>query len=182
MLLRRILFILPPLIFLVMLGIFGWQLLQDKDPRDLPSALLQKPAPGFDLPPVPGASTPGFSDADLKDGGIKLVNVFASWCVPCRAEHEVITKLAKEYGLPVYGINWKDKAPDASAWLSDLGNPFTAVGYDHDGRVGIDWGVGGVPESYIVDGQGVIRFKQSGPIYPKDIEEKILPVLKELKG
>ena len=118
----------------------------------LPSALIDQPAPEFALPPLAGGGEPGFSSADLH-GKVSLVNVFASWCAPCRAEHQVLNALAQSKRVPIYGINYKDKPEAARAWIAELGNPYTRIGAD-DGRVGIEWGVYGVPETFVVDRAG----------------------------
>ena len=149
------------------------------DPRVLPTALLDKPAPAFVLPPLREGG-PGLAKADL-EGQVSLVNVFASWCVPCRAEHPLLMRLAQEKIVPIYGINWKDKREDATAWLDRLGNPYSRIGYDGDGRVGIDWGVYGVPETYIIDRQGRIRHRHVGPLVPETLEKEILPKIRELQ-
>ena len=180
--LRKLLFILPSVIFLGVIAFSLWGLLSDRDPSAVPSALVNKPLPEFDLPPVEGMTGPGLSSAELADGEVKVINIFASWCIPCRAEHELITKLAEEYGVPVYGINYKDKPADARLWLAELGNPYRSIGADREGRVAIDFGVSGVPESYLIDGEGVIRFQQIGPIVGPDLEDKILPILEEIGG
>ncbi|WP_372397854.1 DsbE family thiol:disulfide interchange protein [Azospirillum sp. HJ39] len=177
---RRLLYLLP---FLLFIGVgIAFYLGFQRDPRDIPSALIDKPAPTFDLPPIQGqpAATSGLSSAKLT-GEVTLVNVFASWCIPCKAEHPVITRLSREQGVTVFGINYKDKPEDALTWLSRNGNPYAAVGADLDGRVSIDWGVYGVPESYLIDRQGRIRFKHVGPLTPQVVEEQILPMVKHLR-
>ena len=179
---RKLLFVLPGLIFLGVIAFSLWGLLSERDPSAVPSALIDKPLPEFDLPPVEGLESAGLASADLADGQVKAINVFASWCVPCRAEHPVIEALAKDFDLPVYGLNYKDKPADARLWLAELGNPYRAIGADAKGRVAIDFGVSGVPETYIVDGEGVIRYQHIGPITPPDLELKIAPILEELRG
>lgn len=148
-----------------------------RDPREVPSPLIGRPVPAFSLPPVLGR-TEGLSDKDLK-GGVSVVNVFASWCVPCRQEHPLIQRLAKE--VPVHGLNYKDRPEDAARWLDELGDPYTRTGADIDGRVSIDWGVYGVPETFVIDRDGRIAYKQIGPIPPLVLEEKILPMIRELQ-
>lgn len=174
--LRRVLFLLPVLIF-VGVGI-GLAVGLTRDPGTLPSALIDHPAPTFTLPPVAGRAGPGFSSADL-EGRVSLVNVFASWCVPCRIEHPVLLELAHE-GVPIYGINYKDPAEKAAGWLAELGDPYQAIGADQDGRVAIDWGVYGVPETFVIDAKGRIRHRHAGPLQPRDIEQTIKPLLAEL--
>jgi cytochrome c biogenesis protein CcmG/thiol:disulfide interchange protein DsbE len=176
----RLPYLLPLGLFLVLAVYFAVGL--TKDPKIIPSALIDKPAPEFTLPPVAGGSTPGFATADLKKGEVSVVNVFASWCVPCRAEHPEINKLAKMGIVPVYGLNYKDTPEAARAWLNQLGDSYTATGADISGRVGIDWGVYGVPETFIVDGSGRIRFKHVGPIVGDKLEKEILPLIRQLQG
>ncbi len=171
------LYLLPVAIFAVVALALAWGL--SRDASVLPSALLDKPVPEFELPPIPGRDNHGFSRQDL-GGRPMLVNVWASWCVPCRAEHPLVTRLARE-GFPVHGINYKDRPEDARAWLAELGDPYTYIGSDRDGRVAIEWGVYGVPETFVVDARGVIVFKQVGQLTPRVIEEKILPLLRELE-
>jgi cytochrome c biogenesis protein CcmG/thiol:disulfide interchange protein DsbE len=153
-----------------------------KNPAELPSAMVGKPVPEFDLPPVSGLEdkTPGLSAADLK-GKPALVNFFASWCIPCKAEHPLLLRLKESGVAPVYGVNYKDKPEDALRWLNDLGNPYMRIGDDSNGRVGIDWGVYGVPETYVVDASGKILYRYAGPLTSRDLEETILPLLKGQK-
>lgn len=172
-------------LFLVPLGLFAALLLYfaaglSHDPKLIPSVLIDKPAPDFALPPLPG-HTQGLATADLKGGEVQLVNVFASWCVPCRIEHPLISALAAQ-GLAVRGLNYKDKPEDALEWLRRNGDPYRSIGADRDGRVGIDWGVYGVPETFVVDGQGRIRYKHVGPLTPEDLDGKILPMIESLRA
>ncbi|HAD85847.1 MAG TPA: DsbE family thiol:disulfide interchange protein [Rhodospirillaceae bacterium] len=176
----RLMYLLPLVLFAVLAVYFAVGL--TKDPKIIPSALIDKPAPTFDLPTIPGRKGDGFSTADLKKGQVSVVNVFASWCVPCRAEHPYINKLAEMGIVPVYGLNYKDTPDAALNWLSNLGDNYTAVGADISGRVGIDWGVYGVPETFIVDGKGRIRYKQTGPIVGDMLETKILPLIRAIQG
>ncbi len=149
------------------------------NPREVPSPLIGKPAPAFSLPLLadPGKS---LSPADLR-GKVWLLNVWASWCVSCRQEHEVLLDLARRGEAPVYGLDYKDQPGDAQAWLARLGNPYAAVVVDIDGRTGIDYGVYGVPETYVIDKNGVIRHKHTGPLDRKSVEGKILPLVRELQ-
>lgn len=168
---RRWLFLLPVLVFAALAGVFAARLLSGDDPQTLPSALLDKPVPAFDLPPI--AARPadsGLASADLEGGGVKLVNVFASWCVPCRIEHPVLTALAEEEGITVHGINYKDDPNDVATWLDELGDPFARVGVDDSGRTAIEWGVYGVPETFVVDNEGRIIYRHVGPVQPRDLE------------
>jgi len=144
------------------------------DSNVLPSALIDQPAPDFALPPLQGAER-GFASADLQ-GHVSLVNVFASWCTPCRAEHAVLNVLAQSKRVPIFGIDYKEKHDVALAWIGELGNPYTRIGAD-DGRVGIDWGVYGVPETFVVDRNGRIRYKHVGPLTQADVERTILPLV-----
>jgi cytochrome c biogenesis protein CcmG, thiol:disulfide interchange protein DsbE len=150
------------------------------NPREIPSVLIGEPVPDFTLPPVQGR-TLGLSDKDLK-GEISLVNVFASWCTACRQEHPLLMNLGRQNIVPVHGLNYKDKPDDAQKWLDDLGDPYTRTGADIDGRVAIDWGVYGVPETFIIDKEGKIAYKQIGAINQKILDEKILPLVKRLQG
>ncbi|HLN24305.1 MAG TPA: DsbE family thiol:disulfide interchange protein [Patescibacteria group bacterium] len=173
---RRVLYLLPVVVFLV-LGGFFWRGLQ-MDPQLIPSPMIDKPAPAFALPPLK-TDKPGLASADLQ-GKVTLVSFFASWCIPCRAEHPLLMDLAASGKVIVVGVNYKDKPEDGLAWLGKLGDPYTAIGADRDGRVGIDFGVYGVPESYLIDKQGRIRFKQTGPFTPEIISGKLLPLVAEL--
>ncbi|MCL5776458.1 DsbE family thiol:disulfide interchange protein [Limibaculum sp. FT325] len=151
--------------------------LERENPRDLPSTFIDKPAPEFSLPPL-YEGQPGFSTADLRTPGAKVVNIWASWCVPCRAEHPMLEQLAAE-GVTIHGINYKDDPEKAKAFLDELGNPFALIGADTSGRTGIEWGAYGVPETFVIDGQGRVVYKHIGPIVGADIEKKIRPALAE---
>jgi cytochrome c biogenesis protein CcmG/thiol:disulfide interchange protein DsbE len=177
----RLSYALPVAAFSALAAVFGFYLYQigldGKNIRDIPSALIDKPAPEFRLPPIDGRDD-GFSTADLA-GQVSLVNVFASWCFPCRVEHPILMRLAAE-GVPIYGINIKDQPEDALRFLDELGNPYRRIGADADGRVSIDWGVYGYPETFIVDRSGRVRYKHIGPIMPRDLKRMIRPVLESL--
>jgi cytochrome c biogenesis protein CcmG/thiol:disulfide interchange protein DsbE len=175
---RRLLYLLPVLAFAAIAVWFAFGL--TRDPSKVPSALIDHPMPAFALSAVPGTSAPPLADATVK-GKVALVNFFASWCVPCRAEHPILMRLAAEKRVAVYGINYKDRGEDAARWLKELGNPFAAIGHDEPGRVGIDWGVYGVPETFVVDREGRIRFKQVGPITPAVLRDTILPLIAKLE-
>ena len=149
------------------------------DPRLVPSPLIGKPVPQFQLPPVQGR-TLGLATEDLR-GEVSVVNVFASWCVACRDEHPLWMELARQRALPIHGLNYKDRPEDAERWLGELGDPYTRTGADRDGRVGIDWGVYGVPETFIVDRAGKIRHKHVGPMSPDILKNQIVPIIKDLK-
>ena len=171
---RLALFAAPLLALIDLLVVFALRL--DHDPGYIPSVLINKPAPDFALPPVTGLSTPGFDTEALK-GHVTLVNVFASWCVPCRDEHPALMALKQQLGIPFYGINQKDAPDNAKAFLNELGNPYDAIGADNNGRASIDWGVYGVPETFIVDKQGIIVAKFVGPLDAKAIEGGVKPAV-----
>lgn len=175
---KRALYFLPLALFLGLAGYFAWGL--TRDPSKIPSALIDRPIPEFALPELAGAGKPALSSASLK-GEVVLVNVFASWCLPCKIEHPIFMRLARERVVTIHGISYKDKAEDSRAWLAQLGNPYAAIGWDFDGRVSIDWGVYGVPETFVVDRAGTIRFKHVGPITPDVLNRDILPLIERLK-
>ena len=148
-------------------------------PQEIPSALIGRPVPQFALDPVQGTEK-GLSSADLK-GHVSIVNVFASWCVPCRVEHPLWVDVAKS-GVPLFGINYKDTPANAAAWLAALGNPYARTGADLNGRVGIDFGVYGVPETFVIDADGIIRLKFIGPVDRAALDTQILPKVRELQA
>jgi cytochrome c biogenesis protein CcmG/thiol:disulfide interchange protein DsbE len=150
------------------------------DPRTVPSPLIGKPAPAFELPLL-AAPDKTFSLKDMA-GQVWIMNVWASWCPPCLVEHPVITKIAESKIAPVIGLNYKDTREDALPWLKRNGDPFRLSVFDASGRIGIDYGVYGVPETYVIDRQGVIRYKHIGPVTPEIAETKIAPLVKELNG
>lgn len=165
---QRFGYLIPVIVFLIIGA--GLAIGLTRDPSTLPSALIDKSVPVFKLPPLVTASTEavGLSSDDLK-GRVQLVNVFASWCGPCRVEHPLLMKLAKD-GVPVQGLNYKDQPGDAANFLLELGDPYEKIGADANGRVGIEWGVYGVPETFIIDAEGKIRHKHVGPIQARDVE------------
>jgi cytochrome c biogenesis protein CcmG, thiol:disulfide interchange protein DsbE len=173
---QRWFYVLPVVVFGLMAAGFYFGLRIDSNV--LPSALINEEAPHFDLPPLPGRDK-GFSSADLQ-GHVSLVNTFASWCGPCRMEHPVLNALAKTKRVPIYGINYKDAGEAANGWIAALGDPYAQIGMD-SGRVGIDWGVYGVPETFIVDKTGHIRYKHVGPLSEADIDKTILPLVAQLQ-
>lgn len=176
----RIALILAPLVALVALvAVFATSI--DRDPGLVRSVLIDKPAPQFDLAPVEGLDVPGFSTENLM-GEPTLVNVFASWCVPCRAEHPLLEAVKAETGIRLFGINHNDPPENARAFLAELGNPYDAVGADRDRRVSIDWGVYGVPETFLVNAEGVIVYKHVGPMTPGSIEREVLPAIAAMRG
>ncbi len=182
---RRTIYLVPLSVFLVMAFYFAVGL--TKDPKIIPSALIDQPVPEFTLPPIGdgqdgprGGYGKGFSTADFKGNGVSVVNIFASWCLPCRTEHPFITRLAKMKVARVYGLNYKDSPKKALKWLRELGDPYFAIGADRDGRVGIDWGVYGVPETFIVDNDGRIRYKHVGPLNQEVLDDVILPAIRKI--
>jgi cytochrome c biogenesis protein CcmG/thiol:disulfide interchange protein DsbE len=176
---RKILFIVPALLFLALAGYFALALRPDRDPNLLPSAMLDKPAPAFDLASLTGGTN--VSEAGLK-GQVVVLNFFASWCVPCRVEHPILMRLATKEKLPIYGIAYKDRQDASRQVLEQLGDPFRRVGVDADGRVGLDFGVYGVPETYVIDKAGVIRKKFVGPLTAEIIDRELLPLMRQLEA
>jgi cytochrome c biogenesis protein CcmG, thiol:disulfide interchange protein DsbE len=180
---KRLLTILPVLVF-AGLALLLWKGLSG-DPSTLPSVLINKPVPNFMLPAVSELQVPGLTDADLKKGSVTIVNIWASWCGPCRQEHPILMELAKRKDIVLVGINNKDDPANAARFLGALGQPFSAVGADTTGRVTIDWGGYGVPETFIVDGQGMIRHKHVGPLTAEIVEgvfnQKIKDAMMPLK-
>ena len=176
---RRSLLTFVPIVVAAAVGaVFYWGMKTGSD--TLPSALIGRPVPDFNLPPIEGRQD-GFDTADLQ-GKVSLVNVWASWCVPCRAENPLLVALSKRGIVPIYGLNYKDKAKDALGFLAELGDPFTRIGADIAGRVAIDWGVYGVPETYVIDAEGRIVYRQVGPVDQKILDEKILPIVARLQA
>jgi cytochrome c biogenesis protein CcmG/thiol:disulfide interchange protein DsbE len=176
----RILLALLPLVALVaLLTVFALNI--NRDPSLIQSVLIDKPAPQFTLAAVEGTGVPGFDTAALS-GEVTVVNVFASWCIPCRDEHPVLEALKQQTGVRMFGMNQKDAAENAAAFLTELGNPYDAIGADTNGRTSIDWGVYGVPETFVVDAKGVIRFKHVGPLVIEDIASEIVPAIAKAKG
>jgi cytochrome c biogenesis protein CcmG/thiol:disulfide interchange protein DsbE len=174
---RRALYLLPLVLFAA-LAIYLFQgLAPGRDPQLLPSAMIDKPAPDFALPELLGGGQ--LTLADIK-GQVVLVNFFASWCVPCRAEHPVLMTLSHDLAVPLYGIAYKDKPEDAAKFLADLGNPFRRTGLDQNGRTGIDFGVYGVPETYAIDRDGRIRWRHVGPLDQAAIDRELMPLLHRL--
>lgn len=150
------------------------------DPREVPSPFIDKPAPDFNLP-ILGEPEKTLSPKDML-GQVWLFNIWATWCNACRAEHETLVALSQMGAVPIVGLNYKDENEMAKRWLQQLGNPYVVNAVDKDGRVGIDWGVYGAPETFIIDKKGIIRHKHIGPVYPQVIQETILPMVKQLQG
>ena len=174
---KRIFFLLPLAVFFVLAGYFAISLRPGHDSHELPSAMIEKPAPSFDLADLG-------DDNRLALAGLKgqpvVVNFFASWCVPCRIEHPLLMRLAEQDHLPLYGIAYKDKPADSSRLLATFGDPYRRVGLDQDGRVGLNFGVYGVPETYVIDATGVIRRRFVGPLTAETVDKDLLPLLKQL--
>jgi cytochrome c biogenesis protein CcmG/thiol:disulfide interchange protein DsbE len=170
-------YLVPLAIFAVLVGFLYVGL--GLNPREVPSPLVGKPAPEIRLPRLDQPATT-FTNADLK-GKVWLLNVWASWCVSCREEHPLLVELSRAGTVPIVGLNYKDKRDDALGWLRQFGDPYTLSVVDADGRTGIDFGVYGVPETFVIDRDGVVRYKHIGPITPQSWQQKVLPLLKELQ-
>ncbi|KIQ05882.1 thiol:disulfide interchange protein CycY [Agrobacterium tumefaciens] len=179
---RYILALLPLLAFAGFAAIAAKMLYEQDvnglDVSAIPSALINTKAPSLSLPPLEGANVPALTDAAIKNK-LTLVNVFASWCVPCRQEHPMLKELAKDERLNVVGINYKDKSDNAIRFLGELGNPYAAIGIDPNGKAAIDWGVYGIPETYLVDQAGTIVYKKVGPIDVATYEREIIPAIEK---
>jgi cytochrome c biogenesis protein CcmG/thiol:disulfide interchange protein DsbE len=170
-------YLIPLGVFLVLVVFLGIGL--TRDPREVPSPLIDKPAPAFTLKELQSPDKT-LSVQDLR-GQVWLLNVWASWCVSCRDEHPLLVEYSRSKEVPIYGLNYKDEPVDAIRWLNELGNPYTASIVDKDGNVGIDYGVYGVPETFVIDKQGVIRYKQIGAITPEAWDQKIMPMVRKLQ-
>lgn len=171
---RRLLVLLPLLVFLALAGVFFVQLLSGRDESIVPSALIGKPAPQTDLPPLEGMSLPGLASADFQ-GKVTLINVWGSWCVPCRAEQPILMALSQDRRFVMAGMNYKDKPENARRFLGQMGNPFDVIGVDPSGRHAIDWGVYGVPETFLVGRDGTILYKHVGPFTRESVVDDLLP-------
>ncbi len=171
--------LVPALAALVIVGVF-WAMLGREGAENLPSTLIGRPAPEFALPPLRPGDAEGLATRDLQTPGAKVVNIWASWCGPCRIEHPELERLAA-MGVTVHGINYKDEPDAAMRFLTELGDPYDRIGRD-EGRAGIEWGVYGVPETFVLDGEGRIVYKHIGPIQNDDLERKILPAVREAEG
>ena len=172
------LMIAPPAIFAGLAALFFFGM-QRENPDELPSAMTGKPAPAVQVTPL-GDKTP-FTDAELRSGGVKLLNYWASWCAPCRVEHPILEDLADQ-GITIYGVNYKDKPANALRFLGELGDPYGAIGADANGRMALNWGVYGVPETYVIDGQGNIVLRFAGPITDRVLENQIMPAIEKAKA
>jgi cytochrome c biogenesis protein CcmG, thiol:disulfide interchange protein DsbE len=177
---NRLLYLLPLMTLAILAGFFGWSLVSGRDPASIGSALVGQPTPPLKAPALrPGEAA--LSDALLHTGKPVLVNFFASWCTPCLAEHPLFTRLSEREGATIIGIAWKNKREDALAWLKRLGDPFKSAGLDLLGKTGLDWGLSGVPETYAIDGNGIVRLHFRGPLTERDLNESIIPFLKGAK-
>jgi cytochrome c biogenesis protein CcmG/thiol:disulfide interchange protein DsbE len=176
---RKALYLLPLLAFLVLVAWFALALRPNYDPQTLPSAMIDQPAPAFDLAALNGGAN--LSLSGLK-GQVVLVNFFASWCVPCRIEQPILMRLAKQDHVALYGIDYKDQPAAAKRVLAELGDPYRAIGLDADGITGIDFGVYGVPETYVIDKNGQIRKRFVGPLTEQSLQQELLPLLKQLNA
>jgi cytochrome c biogenesis protein CcmG/thiol:disulfide interchange protein DsbE len=170
--------LLPLAIFLALAAIFLLQLLSGRDNSVVPSALIGEPAPQSPLPPLEGSELPGFEPSQF-EGQVTLVNVWASWCAPCRIEHPLLMRLANDDRVRIVGLNYKDRPENALRFLGELGNPYDAVGVDGTGRVAIDWGVYGVPETFLVGRDGRIAWKQVGPFSPEVVADTLIPEIEK---
>lgn len=174
---------LPFALFITLAGVFLYQLTSGKNASDIPSVLIGVKAPSLDLPPLEGLTENGVAVPALTDaaiaGKLAVVNVWASWCVPCRQEHPVMLELGRDPRIVLVGINYKDKPGNALRFLGELGNPYAAVGIDPAGKAAIDWGVYGIPETYLVAPDGTILFKQIGPFTPSSLRSKLLPEIEK---
>lgn len=177
---RLWLVLIPVIVFAALAALF-WKGLSG-EPSKIPSALINKPVPAFTLAAVPGLGVPGLASSDLTGGKVTVVNVWASWCAPCRVEHPLLTELAKRNDITLAGINYKDEPENAVRFLRTLGQPFAAVGMDRDGRAAVDWGVYGVPETFVVDGEGRIRYKHIGPLTPESLTGRLAEEIEKAKA
>jgi cytochrome c biogenesis protein CcmG/thiol:disulfide interchange protein DsbE len=173
--LRRIIYILPTVLFFVLAAVMYWSL-KAPPPSELPSMLVNKPAPAVALPAL-DAKAQGFTRGDLTAGHVVVLNVFASWCVPCRAEAPALAQLSTMKDVSLYGLVWKDSAAKARAFLDDVGDPYARIDLDADGRTGIDWGVYGVPETFVIDRHGIVRLRYAGPLVGDALTKIVLPAI-----
>jgi cytochrome c biogenesis protein CcmG/thiol:disulfide interchange protein DsbE len=179
---KRWVVFLPLGLFLALSGLFLAQLLSGRDTSTVPSALIGQEAPRTELPPLEGIGLPGLASAEFA-GEVTLVNVWASWCAPCRQEHPLLMQLARDDRVRIAGLNYKDRAENARRFLGELGNPYDAIGVDDSGRTAIDWGVYGVPETFLVGRDGTILWKHVGPFTPQVVIDELMPrIEKALAG
>lgn len=175
---RRLAVLLPLVVFVLLAGVFLLQLLSGRDTSVVPSALIGQPAPETSLAPLDGLGLPGVESTAFA-GKVTVLNIFASWCAPCREEHPVLLGLAQDKRFALVGLNYKDQAEDARRFLGELGNPFGAVGVDPAGRTAIEWGVYGVPETFVVGKDGTILFKHVGPLTEESVRSDVMPVIEQ---
>ncbi|GLS30119.1 cytochrome c biogenesis protein CcmG, thiol:disulfide interchange protein DsbE [Mesorhizobium albiziae] len=175
---RRIFVLLPLLLFLGLAAVFFAQLISGRDISAVPSALIGQPAPQTSLPPLEGSNLPGLESADFA-GKVTLVNVWASWCAPCRQEHPLLYELSRDQRFTIAGLNYKDRPENARRFLGELGNPYKAIGVDDAGRAAINWGVYGVPETFLVGKDGKIAYKHVGPLSPESIAGEVMPQIEK---
>lgn len=171
-------YLIPLAVFVIMVIFLGIGL--TLDPREVPSPLIGKPTPAFSLPEVSHPNETFTQERFI--GQVSLVNVWASWCVSCRQEHATLVELSRQAIVPIYGLNYKDEREAALMWLNVLGNPYKSSAFDSDGRIGIEWGVYGVPETFVIDRTGTIRYKHTGPVTPEDLEKTLLPLIRQLQA
>jgi cytochrome c biogenesis protein CcmG, thiol:disulfide interchange protein DsbE len=177
---RRLLYALPALTFAALAFLF-FRSLSGPPPDELPSALIGKPAPVTNLPALDTSAT-AFNSADFRAGHVTVLNVWASWCVPCRAEAPALAALSRQPGVALYGMVYEDRATAARAFLKDAGNPFSRIDLDRDGRAGIEWGIYGVPETFVIDRKGIVRLRYAGPIVGDTLNAVILPAIEQARA
>ncbi|MGE5095091.1 MAG: DsbE family thiol:disulfide interchange protein [Betaproteobacteria bacterium] len=175
---RALKFIIPLAVFVGLVAFFAVGL--TRDPREVPSPFIGKPAPAFTLQQLHDANAT-FDPAQMR-GKVWLLNVWASWCVSCRVEHPLLVEMSRKNLVPIIGLNYKDQRDDGKQWLDKFGNPYTLSVFDVEGKVGIDYGVYGVPETFVIDKQGVIRYKQIGPITPEALDKTLVPLIRKLEA
>lgn len=172
---------IPLILVLGLFGLFFMLLTQeDRNPQEIKSVMIGRTVPQFAVPALTDGA-PDVTEADLKTGKPKLVNFFASWCVPCRAEHESLMEIGNRYGIDIIGVAYKDDPAKSRAFLDELGNPYARMGVDRDGRLAIDWGVTGVPETFLIGGDGIITYRHWGPIVGDSFEQKLMPALEAVQ-
>jgi len=170
-------YLIPVAVFLLMVVILFIGL--GRDPRRVPSPLIDKPAPAFDLPLLYDMDQR--MTQEIFKGKVSLLNVWASWCVSCRQEHALLMRIARDTDVPIIAFNYKDEAADAKKYLSRYGDPYASIGFDYEGRAAIDWGVYGTPETFVIDKQGIVRHKHTGPISEKNLQEELMPLIRKLQ-